>query len=281
MFGNFDYTCRRRGVNLHFSTFFRGTTYSTPRGNMFVFMRLIMLQHTLLLHEYWESNSAVEVLGSSLGRSAWTVRKTSIFQRFATQQSFRAPDGVPITAEFQRFCGFYFFEIILFSGFFPVFSGMDVVFLWIRNHPGAMQLLRISLQTIGYRLNHEQIIGYCLIRKRVWSKRPGSGIVLGQCSCFIITSRYIVRPDIQICFSRLIIVFLVPGIFLYKRYCSISLVYIVLVFHSTPFLRPQPRYDYEGSRQGRFSFAHSPKLNTAFSCIPPLVNKTLCSLVDI
>ena len=54
-----------------------------------------MLQHTLLLHEYWESNSAVEVLGSSLGRSAWTVRKTSIFQRFATQQSFRAPDGVP------------------------------------------------------------------------------------------------------------------------------------------------------------------------------------------
>lgn len=55
-----------------------------------------MLQHTLLLHEYWESNSAVEVLGSSLGRSAWTVRKTSIFQRFATQQSFRAPDGVPI-----------------------------------------------------------------------------------------------------------------------------------------------------------------------------------------
>ena len=96
LFGNFDYTCRRRGVNLHFSTFFRGTTYSTPRGNMFVFMRLIMLQHTLLLHEYWESNSAVEVLGSSLGRSAWTVRKTSIFQRFATQQSFRAPDGVPI-----------------------------------------------------------------------------------------------------------------------------------------------------------------------------------------
>lgn len=93
---------------------------------------------------------------------------------------------------------------------------MDVVFLWIRNHPGAMQLLRISLQTIGYRLNHEQIIGYCLIRKRVWSKRPGSGIVLGQCSCFIITSRYIVRPDIQICFSRLIIVFLVPGIFFIK-----------------------------------------------------------------
>ena len=90
----------------------------------------------------------------------------------------------------------------------------------IRGRPWAMQLLRISLQTIGYCLNHEQIIGYCLIRKRVWSKRPGSGTVLGQCSCFIITSRYIVRPDIQICFSRLRIVFLVPGIFLYKRYCS-------------------------------------------------------------
>lgn len=98
---------------------------------MFVFMRLIMLQHTLLLHEYWESNSAVEVLGSSLGRSAWTVRKTSIFQRFATQQSFRAPDGVPIKPlKFQRFKGFSFYKKqgwkIGFNGFLTGKKAADV-----------------------------------------------------------------------------------------------------------------------------------------------------------
>ena len=98
----------------------------------------------------------------------------------------------------------------------------------IRGRPWAMQLLRISLQTIGYRLNHEQIIGYCLIRKksmvetsrirnRPWAMQP-LRIQPGRCApCFGNIDRLIFD------LSDLIFALMLPVDVIWLRLAAVSL----------------------------------------------------------